>query len=77
MGTRETFAIAKTEFDLSLHRAIQNWTDTAPQPQLGSQFPGRLVRQAGPAGTAPAFCKKFAGNAVDPTDPGSFHLLSS
>ena len=77
MGAGKTFAISETEFHLSLHSAIQNRTDPAHKPQLGGQFPGGLIRQAGPAGAAPAFGEKFTSITVDPAGTGSFHLLSS
>jgi hypothetical protein len=77
MRAGETFAIPKTKFNLSFHRAIQNRTDPAHEPQLGGQFPGGLIRQAGPAGTAPAFGKKVTRIAVDPAGTCSIHLHSS
>jgi hypothetical protein len=75
METGKFVAVTQTVFHLSLHRAIEDRTNPADQPQLGDQLSVGLSRQSGAAGAAFPFGEEPTGQAVDAAGPGTFHFL--
>jgi hypothetical protein len=76
MMTGELVAVTQAVFHLALHRAIEDRTNVADQPQLGDQLSVGLFRQPGPAGAAFSFRKESTGQAIDAAGPGTFHFFS-